>query len=495
MAGRAPRGWIGTAGRAARAVPRVFRHPLAILLAFASLQLLTWSLVTPAFQGPDEDSHFAYTQRLVERHRLPPPTAGGSPLSTEFIVASAWADLEPTRGILEARPGWSAAEQEHWQAAAKSLQAAQRADGAGANAAGENPPLYYAYESVPYWLGLHTSKASFFTRVELMRLANLPWYLATIVFVWLLVCEVMGRPWEAAIAASLVTLEPEFGFLSATINPDVALAAEWSGFIYFGIRIVKSGPAVARTSAFVLLAVGALFTQARSLALAPISIAILLLAPKVSKRAYASAAIAGSAICGAAYASLAFARAHALPGSVAISAPPFHVTQFLSYLWQFYLPRLPGMAPMIGPDYGASDAWVVRFFGNLGWLEIEFPAWVNTALRAATLLLIVALATGLLLRWKAVRRSWRIAVALAGCLLGELLVLHVVAYESLVANGDPVLTGRYLFPLIGIWGLAVSASLSLLPRPVRAPAATAIVVSAALLDLLAFTLATARFYA
>jgi hypothetical protein len=452
--------------------------------------------VTPALQGPDEDAHFAYTQQLVERHRLPASTGAGSPLSTEMVVASTWADLSPTRGNISSRTAWSATEQAHWQVAARALSAPQRGDGTGLNPAAENPPLYYVYEAVPYWLGLHASGSSFFTRLELMRLANAPLYLATILFVWLLTREVLGRRWSATIAASAVALVPEFGFLSATVNPDVALAAEWSGFAYFAVRIVKEGPGLVRTLALVLCAAAALFTQPRSLALFPIALIVLALAPKPSTRERASAALAALTIGVSTYGSFAFVRDHALPGSVARSGSAFHVTQFLAYLWQFYLPRLPGMPPMIGPHYGAAVAWVDRFFGDLGWLEIAFPLWANTALRAATVALLAALVVGLLLRRSAVRRSWRVAVALVSIVLLELLTLHVAAYESLVVNpGDPILTGRYLFPLISIWGLAVATALDLLPKRLAAPLVVGVVGAAAALDLFAFALALERFYA
>ena len=32
---------------------------------------LAWALVTPDWQAPDENSHFAYTQALAERFALP----------------------------------------------------------------------------------------------------------------------------------------------------------------------------------------------------------------------------------------------------------------------------------------------------------------------------------------------------------------------------------------------------------------------------------------
>jgi hypothetical protein len=469
----------------------VAAHPLAAILVFAFLQSVAWSIVIPPFQAPDEDAHFAYTQQLVERHRVPSTGAPGSPYSTEFTVATTWGNFEPTRGAPEARTGWSPAEESAWQGSEKTLKASQRADGTGGNPAAQNPPLYYVYESVPYWLGLHTSDASFFTRLELMRLANIPLYLATICFVWLLALEVLGRRWCAAVAASVVVLQPKFGFISSGVSPDVALAAAWSAFVYVGVRIVTTGVTRLRVVALAACGIAALLTQPRSAAVVPIALLVLALAPRARLRAVAVA----TTVVAFAAATLAYvAFAQTLPGWVK-SPSSLHPWQFLSYLWQFYLPRLPGMAPMVGPDYGAATAWVNRFFGDFGWLEIPFPNSVNTALRGGTVLLLVLLAVGLVIRRHAIRRHWRVAAVLVAAVVLELLVLHVAAFESLLSNpGDPILTGRYLFPLISIWGLAVAAAASILPRVLRAPGAAAVLGAAAMLDVLAFIVVIERFY-
>ena len=450
--------------------------------------------MTPPFQAPDEDAHFAYTQQLVERHRVPTAAAPGPPLSTEFAVADTWGNLEPTRGVPDARTAWTPIEESSWRAAERKLAASARADGVGGNPAAQNPPLYYVYESVPYWLGLHTSDASFFTRLELMRLANIPLYLAAICFIWLLTVEVLGRRWCAAVAASVVVLQPKFGFISSGVSPDVALAAEWSAFLYVAVRIVTAGATHRRVSRARRL------RNRRAAHAAPVGRRGRDRPPRAGAGAEgalsrAPAAITVAVLAAGTLAYLALVRAQSRPAWLT-SPSSLHPWQFLSYLWQFYLPRLPGMDPMLGPDYGAGTAWVNRFFGDFGWLEIPFPHAVNTALRLGSVVLLVLLAVGLVLEHDAVRRRWRVAALLLGAVLLELLVLHVAAFESMLTNpGDPILTGRYLFPLISIWGLAVATAVAILPRVVRTSAATGVVAAAALLDVLAFTVVIERFYA
>ena len=51
-------------------------------------------------------------------------------------------------------------------------------------------------------------------------------------------------------------------------------------------------------------------------------------------------------------------------------AHPFNVRQFLSYVWQFYLPRLPFLTPFrTTPQLPVYDIWVHQVAGVFGWLE------------------------------------------------------------------------------------------------------------------------------
>ena len=54
---------------------------------------IAWALVTPAFQAPDEQSHFGYVQSLVEGPGL--PGQAGRPLfSSEQRLAAAQSNAD-----------------------------------------------------------------------------------------------------------------------------------------------------------------------------------------------------------------------------------------------------------------------------------------------------------------------------------------------------------------------------------------------------------------
>ena len=69
----------------------------------------------------------------------------------------------------------------------------------------------------------------------------------------------------------------------------------------------------------------------------------------------------------------------------------FNVRELLSYVWQFYLPKLEFMQPTIGiPNYGFREVYIQSFYGDLASLEVEFPRFVTDLLGLATVLLLFA---------------------------------------------------------------------------------------------------------
>jgi hypothetical protein len=75
-------------------------------------------------------------------------------------------------------------------------------------------------------------------------------------------------------------------------------------------------------------------------------------------------------------------------------------------------------------------------------------------------------------------------------------VLHVSSYTTMLINpGDPVITGRYLFPLLSLLAIAVTVVVAALPRRIGAFATGALVAAGLVLQLSGLGLAFVRFYA
>ena len=75
-------------------------------------------------------------------------------------------------------------------------------------------------------------------------------------------------------------------------------------------------------------------------------------------------------------------------------------------------------------------------------------------------------------------------------------VLHVTSYTALLSNpGDPVFTGRYLFPLLSLLAVGITVVVVALPRRIGAFTSGVLVAAGIVLQLSGLGIALVRFYA
>jgi hypothetical protein len=466
--------------------------PLAILLAVATIQFLAWVVVLPAVQAPDEHTHFAYTQRLLETGHKPP--VDGDPPRYSPELEAAWIDagLQPTIGNLSGRPYWTGLDERLWRAHDARLGPHARDAETGPTGASRNPPLYYAYAGIGYaveWNG------SFFDRLYAMRLMNLPLYLATIVLTWILAGQLLGRAlWPRTVAAGVVAVQPQFAFVAAGISPDPMLTAIWAGFTVLAVHTVKHGLTAARAGGLLALALASVATHPRGaplilLALLAIALGLRGWIAALPRRALLALA-AGAAVLTAAVLVVLVSRAGVLDST---KGAGFNPRQFVSYVWQFYLPKLPFMDRSIGPDYGVQPAFVETFYGVFASLEVRWPQTVYRLLALASALGLVALAAALFRARARIRLE--LAVMVGAIPLALVAGLHYAAYRNLqIDPGNPVIVGRYLFPAIPVFGVAVAVVVRALPRPAGLALGTALLTGGALLCLSGLGMTAVRFY-
>jgi len=470
---------------------------LAVLLCVALVTGVAWCIVLPPLQGPDEISHFAYVQEIAETGTIPwrssAGSSAGSAYSTEVQVAGLCSGLTGLAQNPSARAPASVVDERLCFAALNHLPPGSRSS-AGFTSADKNPPLYYLYETLPYLAFRHST---FFTRSFVMRLANLPLLLALVVFVWLLAGELLlglpRGPALRALATAAVVLNPQLTMMTATINPDLMLAALWAAGLWLAVVIVRRGATRGRVAWMLALCVMAGMAQGRGLPLIPLAVFAVAGAAWRRRRPSGRTAAAGigAGILVVLAGAFVLAR-YAVRDDVTFA----RVRSFVSYLWQFYLPRLGFMKPTIHPGYGVRQVFIDRFLGTFAQLELSFsPATLDFLSRAAEVFAVAAL-VGLAVHWRRlIRESWVLIVLVVGA-LAYLLMLHAVAYSSLLTfSGDPVITGRYLLPLLPLYGVGIALALSWLPRRLSALLSGATVAGLAMLQLGALAIMVERFYA
>jgi hypothetical protein len=183
----------------------------------------------------------------------------------------------------------------------------------------------------------------------------------------------------------------------------------------------------------------------------------------------------------------------------ATSSGSFHLHDFLSYLYQYYFPRLPGQGRYPFPPYVHGvpfyDVVLRGVFGTFGWTEVRLPEAIQVGLSAVTGLIAAAVVATLV----RLRRLIDLPVLafFAVTVLALLVGLQWTDYNKLRESSYLVgfNQGRYLLPLAALGGVAVALAVRLVPRPVRSTAVAWVVTGLVVFNLYSLGLTAWRFYA
>jgi len=474
---------------------------LGALLAVSAILALTWACLTPAFQAPDEQRHYTYVQTIAEDFDLPGDPAK-PPFSTQMLQGMAALNGPQVSGQRQVKPEWDPAAERAW--AATEAQA-PRDDGGGPSPASTYPPVSYAWEALGY---LAASSGTVFDQLLGARLMSAFWLPFTVLGTWLLAGELFGRRRVLqTVAASVPALAPMVAFVSGSVSPDGMLYAIWSFALWVGVRAVRRGVPVVDGAAFFALVGLACTVKAASFALLPAALlvaAIGLFARRSSGvgrvlRLTAIVAVPLAVTLGVWVlgAKLLDRLAAAQITETTHSASGTDWRELFSYVWQYYLPRVPGQADYavrpINGGYPLLHVWITQGWGAFGWLEVKFAPWLYKVLGFLTVGIGAAAVAAL---WRGRRAiDLRVASFLALACLSLLAGLHWTDYHQLEAGSKGFMQARYLFPLIGVVGAALAAAVSLVPARLRGAVAGGMVAGLFVFHLLCIGLVLERFYA
>ena len=456
--------------------------PLAALLAAVAIVGVAWALFTPPFHVPDEDAHLAYVQSLAEDRRQP---AEGERYSPEQRAAE---DIARGRWIVERpsfRPAWSKGAELRFDAARATLPPGERTQPI-ASTQSDDPPLYYAYQAVPY----EVVGGSTFDRLFVMRLWSALLLLVTTTAAWLLAGEVFGRDrLLQLVTAGCVGLQPMVTFMSGAVNPDAGSYATAGLVLWLSVRTLRRGATRGNVAGLAAAVLAAALTKTVLLSLAPVAAAAVVVATRRSGARLPRGPLAATAVAIATVAAAAIATNDRLLDKLSGATD---IGGFANYLWQYYLPRLPFQEPVEALGTFKAWIWLTGSWGRFGWLEVRFPYPVYTLFAA------VALASfggaAIAARRGRIRLDRGVVALFAAAAASLLLVLHASDYANLVDTGAPINQGRYLLPLLPIAGLAVAAALTNLRARRRAQAAAVVLGGMVALQLFSLAVVAGRFY-
>ncbi len=477
---------------------RTVPGPLWLLIVMSSVLALAWATATPPLTNADETGHFAYIQHLAETGSAP-SDKGTSTLSTEESQLLVGLGISPVINNVNARPSFSALDRQAFQRYERDVPDRDRDNGNGPNQFSQNGPLYYTLGAIAYKL---TPGGQIIDRVFAVRLVGGLLFVGIVIFTWLLAAELFTAMWPRALAASAVALQPKLGNAAGMVNPDILLAFLWAAFAFLGVRTVRRGLTVRRAIGLAVLTGASALTHGRGLALIPPLLVVLVLSiPRLRAdwRSYVKPAGLALGVVGVCViAGFLYTRAKTgggYGGEVGQAAggegSRGSLRGLFDYVFNFYVDvRAPGAS------YGYRQGYIETFFSDLGSLDVVFQPHIVGDLQ-------ILAAAGLLTLWSQVIwfrellvRRWReIAVLVALC-VSQIGLLHLASYRDLVSsNGAAVLwSGRYLLPLISVFGVTIAYVCSHLPRRIAAVSAGVVIGVGVVLQLGSLGLILDRFY-
>jgi 4-amino-4-deoxy-L-arabinose transferase-like glycosyltransferase len=447
-----------------RGVSRLRRIPTPAWIALvACVNAVCWSVISPPFEVADETAHFGYVKQLAETGRLPHTGVGSIPRE----VAIALTDLRVFKLSEDAAGGTvaSVAEQQRLERAVARAAQLPREGSETAGVASSEPPLYYALEAIPYRLAFNSS---ILVRLTLMRLLSALLGGLTALFVYLFVREALpAEPWAWTPAGLAVALLPLLGMLSGAVTPDALLFAVCAAVFFLFAKAFRRGLSRALAACIgAAIAVG-LLTKLNFIALLPGCLAgLLVLGARVGRTSKRDACGRLALACAIAVSPLAAALiagrltphigVHILSSSLAGLSHHGSIPAKLEYLWQLYLPRLPGMSSDFPGLSTIRQIWLNGFVGVYTWANIAFPTWVDLLALIPTAAIAALCARTLVLRRDALRARTLELCVYALIAAGVLVSIAILSYSTFPGIGAQFGRVRYLFPLLALLGAVLA---------------------------------------
>lgn len=471
-AGRSPRGKAerkqpADAGRRAKLLAwpakTLLRVPPAAWTCalVACLSAASWSFITPPFEVPDEPDHFAYVKQLAETGTR--PTSREEIFSNEERLALVAVHYTEIRQRPSNPAIFSEAEQKQLEEELHRLNGLPEKGSPHAGVATLEPPLYYAIESVPYIVG---SGGTVLDRLQLMRLLSSLMAGLTALFTFLFLREALPRArWAWTVGALGVALTPLLGFMSGAVNPDAMLFAVSAALFYCLARAFRRGLTIRSALATgVVIAVGFL-TKLNFVGLVPgVFLALGILAVRGVRSSGRSAllrpVLAAAVGCTplVALVTIDVLSNRSSFGAVgeAIGTGHGSVLAEANYIWQLYLPRLPGTVNDFPGLFPARQIWFNGFVGRFGWLDTFFPGWVYTVALIAAALIAGLCARALIAARAALRGRISELLVYALMTLGVLVLVGADSYNLFPTKLAEFGQARYLLPMLPLLGAVLA---------------------------------------
>ncbi|MBI2010472.1 MAG: glycosyltransferase family 39 protein, partial [Candidatus Chisholmbacteria bacterium] len=213
------------------------------LLIATFFKEIVFSLTTPLWHGPDEQAHFAQVQYYAEYKRQFPNDAALNTTSQEVLLTERLLGTERDdfgKNLFTHNPAFRLEYTDttagKYEQIIESLPQASRTTLVKKEAT-VYPPLFYILSAFFYFL---VYPLSLIDRVFMTRLASIGMGVATIWLTYKIARLVFPkRELFAVTAATLVSFQPMFSFLTASVNSDNGMNLLFTWFLYLAVKTIN----------------------------------------------------------------------------------------------------------------------------------------------------------------------------------------------------------------------------------------------------------------
>lgn len=418
---------------------RVFSWGLVIATVALAGQLALWLILTPPFRAPDEPLHLNSAIRMEFGKGWPAP--GDARLSD--VIETALGEARFGRTL----PGRAQEQRDNTfdtafppdEFSAVTEAASVEQEGNDYDQMTQHPPAYYAtVGAVMAALGLPGS--SWWLHLMVARVLTALMVIPVPLLIGLTARRLTGSVAVSLCAAAVPAFIPQFAHINSSVTNDALMTLSASLVCWMAVKVAMDGATWRKTVTLAAFLGLALFTKGFAMALVPMVLAAVLLAPGLTLRGRLVRWVVG--------------------GCVAAAAGGFW---WVMNLWVHGTVQPAGRPPLwpVNRDPGRGlDDFVYpamrqiagSFWGRFGWLELGFAEWIWMV---STVTLVVLVGAGV---WQ-LRGRRLVALALLSVPVAVVGIVMSGSYDRFLEYGfKPGLQGRYLFAaILPLAALAASA--------------------------------------
>jgi len=418
---------------------------LKLLLIAAFFNALSWVVLIPVWQYPDEQAHFAQVQDVAELGHVP------FSLNTSREIEFSEKVLGTERDSLgnnkftyhpEYKIEYSADSNVSFEDVIRNLPKTARSE-LVKHEATQNPPLYYFLGSIVYKIFYNSD---LFTRVFAVRMMSLIIFLATIYLSYKIgIIIFKNNKFLSIVLASLVTFKPMLVFSSTGVLPDALTNLFFTAIIFLSLEILQEGLKKKYLIGFFAILIAGVMTRQHFLLVIPVILIPLTLRTIRAENGWKSLTIF-------LWSSIALVILATLYGTKIPLVSSFRIQEFTSIKFsQFSWPELSNhLSQVLSQFYKETFVW---YWGVYKWLSLTLPLIYY---RLIKFILIISLVGVFIKFYKGVKRKkldFELLYLVHFILSSIFYLLIFVVWDYFFSKSSGYsfgLQGRYFFPLIVI---------------------------------------------